>query len=296
MHLSTRELAALTGMSRNSIAAGLDQLYLRSAIILRWGTPTRPNRIYVCLWQGETLAFKAQPVLPAGGSKFEPPPAQYSPQVAQNLSHHSTEKQGCLYAQAGAPVGFDFDIDRNDRSDARGAGPMLKILNARPKDADPIQLHQAGQMLHEAMKRRGARVAKPPDDVVTAQFLASGPWPELQRLLLHIMQSSGTRIHHYSYFVAAALERCHGILPTELHAAREQLRPQLIKQTAQPLPAPPPQKPPTEEEYRQNERHALRAEGLSDAQIERYYELWEQSPPANGADVDRLITYAKATA
>ncbi len=60
-------------MSRPSIMSGLDQLYTRDAIILRWGNPKTPNRIYVCLWQGETLAFQAQ----RGGQIFLPPTAQY---------------------------------------------------------------------------------------------------------------------------------------------------------------------------------------------------------------------------
>lgn len=52
MYLSNRDLAAVTGLGKNCVRGGLDQLYSRRAIVLRWGDNATANRIYVCLWDG----------------------------------------------------------------------------------------------------------------------------------------------------------------------------------------------------------------------------------------------------
>jgi hypothetical protein len=146
------------------------------------------------------------------------------------------------------------------------------------------------------MRRRGERRMQPPDDVVTAQFLACAPWPELQRWLLRLIQSHPGRIRRYGYFVSAALEHFHGIKPADLATRREQLRPRLVQAPARalapltspppPPPPPPPIAPPTPEEE-------ARSLGLSPEAYSRYIQLSALHPPANGGELLRLIEEAQ---
>jgi hypothetical protein len=299
MYLSQRDLSAATGQARNSIAAALDQLFTRSAIALRWGDSKRPNRIFVTLWRGAVLSI--------GGSNFEPPPREKGDRVAQNLSHPQGESGAkcappySVRAQARIEFDskFDIDIDRSNvpSMGASAADPVLKVLTAAPSNFSGRQLYDASQMLFEAMRRRGSRPAKPPDDVITAQFLSAGPWPALQRLLIELIQGSGAQIHHYGYFVAAALDRCQGVKPAQFNAAREQLRPVLVQQRARPV------QPVTsaidapavahvsQMQTRQEERETF---GLTEAQFSKLEQCMEADPPGNGAEFLRLIDQIKA--
>ena len=106
MYLSNRDLAAVTGLGKNCVRAGLDQLYSRRAIILRWGDNSTANRIYVSLWDGKVEEL--------GGSKIDPPKPQQRGDVGHKSTHLPPENQGCLYASERPRL--DSGIDSDNRS------------------------------------------------------------------------------------------------------------------------------------------------------------------------------------
>jgi hypothetical protein len=206
--------------------------------------------------------------------------------------------------RAQARIDFDSKIDSEiDRSNvtsmsAGAADPVLTVLTASPGNFSGRQLYDASQMMHEAMRRRGSRPAKPPDDVITAQFLSAGPWPALQRLLFELIQSSGGQIHHYGYFVAAALERCHGVKPAQFSAQREQLRPVLLRQVARPIAQPvesaidaPTVAEASKKPANQEERETF---GLTEAQFSKLEECIQADPPGTGAEFVALLERIKS--
>lgn len=286
--ISTRDLAAVAGISKTSVRAALDQLYSRGAIVLRWGNNTRPNRIYCCLWEGSVIEM--------GGSKSDPPSPRESRNVGQNLTHLPPEMQGRIFASGRERADSDSDPITDIRSTGKilinqnspaGTHPAIAAVSAaNPQLVEPARLVEAAQILNEAMRRRGERVMAPPDDLVVAQFLACGEWAELNRVVMRIIQSN-VRIRKYGYFVSAALEQIHGIKPGDFHQARTSSpRPALVPRSV-PLPPPAPSIPSSPPP---NTLENMAAEwGLTVAQMEAYLELEKESPPQTGGDVLRLI-------
>lgn len=87
MYIITRKLSALAGCDPKSTRTVLDQLYACGAIALRWGDSSRPNRVYVSLWEGSVLSFQTAPAASEGGGKIPPPPGEDLPQVGENFRH-----------------------------------------------------------------------------------------------------------------------------------------------------------------------------------------------------------------
>lgn len=325
MYLSNRDLAAHAGLDAKSVRAALDQLYSRRAIVLRWGDSARPNRVYVCLWEGEVRAIgegggegifpPPKPRIKGGGEGIIPPPmAEIEGGVRELFPHQYCENAVGIYARGQARLDSDpirSDIDRlpnvenpqakkprkpptngqpgESEKNAANAALVRRVLNASPGEHHAQRMIEAAQLLHEAMRRRGERRMLPPDDVVTAQFLACGEWPALQRVVMRIIQSGSGRIRKYGYFVASALEAIHGIAPGDLQQSRDALRPQLVQRKPRSInmPQPAAEAPPTEEQ---------RAEtyGLSATQLRVFDELAAGVEQMNGEALFRLIEEAKA--
>lgn len=294
MMLSTRDLAAITGMSRPSIMAGLDQLYSRDAIILKWGNSGRPNRIFVCLWRGSVLERGGQNFLPPStsrpfqsGQKFVPPSGVPSAEAVKNFDRPPLQS---LDSSCQLPLTdlIDRSIDCEIRSDPPPKNEIPRIvLAASPAQYSQTQLIAAGQLLWQAMQRRGDRKNKPPSDLECAQLLACGSWPEVQRILMAIMFSTGTRIRSYAYFIAAVVQQIHGIGPEEWNQAKQTLKPQLVPKQHKPIQFPAPAPEPAPEPINAEQL------GLTPSQFARFEKLRDELPPHTGADLFALIDLAR---
>ncbi len=100
-----------------------------------------------------------------------------------------------------------------------------RVLRARPKDFPPERIHAARDWL--VGYRRGLNReehAHPPDDYIVAQFLAVADWPSLERMLKQLFSQQIKPGEQDAWFVTVALNRIHGIAPTDVNKRRAQLK------------------------------------------------------------------------
>jgi hypothetical protein len=119
-----------------------------------------------------------------------------------------------------------------------------RLLKATPKDYDPNKLQTARDFLMGYMRKLGdEQNAHPPDDFITAQFLAIAEWPRLEAMLYDLMAERKAPAHSYAWFVTVAIQRMWGLAPGLQKEARQRLKLQIVKpgaQTAAPSNSPTP--------------------------------------------------------
>ena len=109
---------------------------------------------------------------------------------------------------------------------------LERLAKAKAKNYNSEKIAAARQWLHGYMAKLGREPhLHPPDDAITAQFLAVAEWPCLEALLYELLAERKEPGHSYAWFVTVALQRIHGIPPGTQRQIRAQLR--LVK------PAPP---------------------------------------------------------
>ena len=169
------------------------------------------------------------------------------------------------FSSSSGPVAGPHPRAREDRFDS--TKPIDRLLKANPKKCDPEALAQWRSWLHGYQCKFGREPnAHPPDDRITAQWMACGEPHQLEKLLYDLMAERKEPGHSYAWFVTVALQRLHGISPQQQQARRAQLR-----AVPKPSPAPPPQphQQPLEE-------------AMSPAEIEDIYRQVKQAAAGKG--------------
>ena len=216
--ISARHIARVIKGSRRFIQSALDSLAHRGLITTRQGTATRPaiHQINVL----ETLSI--------GGALAAPPPALQqrlpgvpeAPPVALFERHpRALTAPPTTPNQQVAPLTAAVDSIYDSTS------TIDRLLRAKPHQFDTKLLETARHWLHGYQLKFGRDPnAHPPDDPITAQFLAVADWIQLERLLYDLMAERKEPGTSYAWYVTVALQRIHGIQPTRLKARRAELK------------------------------------------------------------------------
>jgi hypothetical protein len=114
-----------------------------------------------------------------------------------------------------------------------------RLAKAKAKNYDAEQLVEARNFLHSYKCKFGReRHAHAPTDEEVAKFLSVASWPQLSNLLYELMAERKEAGYSYAWFWTVALQRIHGIGPSEQRKIRTQLF-----EARRPRPAPAEQQP-----------------------------------------------------
>jgi hypothetical protein len=77
---------------------------------------------------------------------------------------------------------------------------------------------------HAKYTREENRLPGPPDDAITAQFLAVAEWPRLEAMLSDLAAERKEAGYSYGWYVTVALQRIHGLSPARLREIRARIK------------------------------------------------------------------------
>jgi hypothetical protein len=255
---SSRHLAQSTGLARASVQGAIDSLNARRFIQSDTGSPTKPalHRLICFHREANTSGLVAEPpvaqLLSHPGITNEPRVAlQLShgglatgPGVAQPVSHGGLIIEPEV-AQPASHPGLVSAPPRNEKSVAYGE--RIKERASAPADSIDFDFDKTIDRLHKAKKgdfeeslfetarmqivshhakyaREENRLSGPPDDAITAQFLAVAEWPRLEALLCDLAAERKEAGYSYGWYVTVALQRIHGLSPARVREMRAQLK------------------------------------------------------------------------
>ena len=207
---SSRDLEAATKTARRAIQRAIDGLTTRGLIAVRQGTATKAAAYIVRILE----------LLPMSGAPKTPPAQPEDEQVALFGTKGGAFRTPPPHENAADPEAEPVDIEGFNSTTSTLDPRLKKIFQRRPEQFSPAALDQARRGLHGHMRKFGIEAnAHPPDDKITARFLAcgedAGGWPRLQALLTDLMNER-KRPRTYGWFVTVALQRIHGIKPAEV--------------------------------------------------------------------------------
>jgi hypothetical protein len=235
--ISSRQLAERIRISRPKVQRALDTLNHRDLIAIREGTATSPAAY--------SLTFLR--IKPMGGSLRMPPPEKIPPlfhnpeaplssqggSLGMPPDQNSMEMVAPLSSQGGSlrmPPAAGHG-DARARSDSIDTSDSIidRLVNARAKQFDPREIAEARRWVHGYQLKCGRdRNAHPPDDEIIAQILtAANGLAGVTNLIQNLMadKRGGTEPgHQYSWYVAVALQRVHGIPPAVFQKLKADLR------------------------------------------------------------------------
>ena len=214
VRVSTRDLRETTGCGRSAIQHAIDTLQLRNIIIVRQGTAVSAS----------SYMLRCLQTTPMGGPAAEPPLALF-----QGHPRPETEPPLALFESQGGPAAEP--PPNKEHACARPSIDSIsdsifdRMARAQIENFDPQDVAAAKRYMQGYSAKFGkAPHPHPPDDKITAQFLSIAPWPDLLQVIQHLMAERKECGWSYGWFTTVALQRIHGISPSEQKRQRAHLR------------------------------------------------------------------------
>lgn len=211
---SARDLSVATGCGRSAVQRAIDSLAQRNIITVRLGTAVSASAYMLqCLQPvpiGSPLRGPGVALLEGHpGSVPEPPEALFEDMGGPFAGPPPNKERA--YARASIDTISDSIFDRMARADIKNFG------------ADEVAAAKRYMQGYSA-KLGSSPHPHPPDDKITAQFLSIAPWPDLLKLIHDLLAERKQCGWSYGWFTTVALQRIHGISPSEQKRQRAQLR------------------------------------------------------------------------
>lgn len=137
----------------------------------------------------------------------------------------STDPKGTIELSAlnkkHAPAPASIDKNRLEQS-------IERLRSAKKSDYDPETFKSARDALHSFQAKHSRpenRIATPPDDDITAQFLSVADWPSLQKMIADLEADRTEAGFKWVWFVRVALQRMQGLSPAQWGIVCEQVWP-----------------------------------------------------------------------
>jgi hypothetical protein len=256
---SSRDLAEQTGLARSSVQLALDALHKKGLIHSDAGSATRPalhRMLFLDAVEAELDGPNFMPEVARksgrSGLKSGPLaaqiPGQGGPPVRPGVARNSSLSglnSGPGVAQLSGQGGLIFEQPVNEKSIPseqppieRVSAPAKSIENdfdtlidrlqkAKKSDFEESLFEFARNQIashHAKFAREENRLTVLPDDAITSQFLAVAEWPKLAAMLFDLSAERKEAGHSYGWYVTVALQRIHGISPSQVRETRARLK------------------------------------------------------------------------